>query len=108
MFGPVMLLLSCKILTNSNTFRQLKDLLNNDSYKFSILQKLRCQRKEPCRLFSVRKNADHPVKKELVNTSSLCQCPHRKKCPRHHLDVGVIPGKVYSEDSLRTYSAYCM
>jgi len=78
------------------------------SFACSPQTKLRCQRKEPCRLFSVRKNADHPVKKELVNTSSLCQCPHRKKCPRHHLDVGVIPGKVYSEDSLRTYSAYCM
>ena len=83
-----------------------KKIKPNSSFLF--LQKLRCQRKEPCRLFSVRKNADHQVKKELVNTSSLCQCPHRKKCPRHHLDVGVIPGKVYSEDNLRTYSAYCM
>lgn len=78
------------------------------SFACSPQTKLRCQRKEPCRLFSVRKNADHPVKKEVVNTSSLCQCPHRNKCPRHHLDVGVIPGKVYSEDSVRTYSAYCI
>ena len=70
-------------------------------------QKLRCQRKEPCKLFSVRKNPSRPSADE-VSTSSLCQCPHRRKCPKHHLDVGVIPGKVYSDDSVRTYSGYCM
>ena len=68
---------------------------------------MRCQRKEPCRLFSVRKNPSRPSADE-VSTSSLCQCPHRRKCPKHHLDVGVIPGKVYSDDSVRTYSGYCM
>ena len=68
---------------------------------------MKCQRKEPCRLFSVRKNHDRPTADD-VNTTGLCQCPHKKKCPRHHLDVGVIPGKIYSEDSVRTYSAYCM
>lgn len=74
---------------------------------FSLLQKIKCQRKEPCRLFSVRKNYERPLADE-VNTSSLCQCPHKTKCPKHHLDVGVIPGKIYSDDSVRTYSAYCM
>ena len=76
-------------------------------YCFPFFQKIKCQRKEPCKLFSVRKNYDRPTADE-VNTSSLCQCPHKKKCPKHHLDVGVIPGKIYSDDSVRTYSAYCM
>ena len=74
---------------------------------FFNFQKLRCQRKEPCQLFSVRKNPSRPSADE-VSTNSLCQCPHRRKCPKHHLDVGVIPGKVYSDDSVRTYSGYCM
>ena len=77
------------------------------SLSLLFLQKLKCQRKEPCRLFSVRKNYERPTADE-VNTSQLCECPHRKKCPKHHLDVGVIPGKIYSDDSMRTYSAYCM
>jgi len=77
------------------------------SFACSPQTKIKCQRKEPCRLFSVRKNHDRPTADD-VNTTGLCQCPHKKKCPRHHLDVGVIPGKIYSEDSVRTYSAYCM
>jgi len=77
------------------------------SFACSPQTKLKCQRKEPCRLFSVRKNYERPTADE-VNTSQLCECPHRKKCPKHHLDVGVIPGKIYSDDSMRTYSAYCM
>ena len=72
------------------------------------MQKIRCQRKEPCRLFSVKKDSVRGPEADDVNMSSLCQCPHRRKCPKHHLDVGVIPGKVYSDDSVRTYSGYCM
>jgi hypothetical protein len=72
-----------------------------------LFQKLRCQRKEPCRLFSVRKNRDRPSADE-VNMSTLCHCPHRRHCPKHHLDVGVIPGKAYSDDALRTYAGYCI
>lgn len=77
------------------------------SFACSPQTKIRCQRKEPCQLFSVRKDITRPEAEE-VTTNALCQCPHRKKCPKHHLDVGVIPGKIYSEDSLRTYTAYCM
>lgn len=70
-------------------------------------QKIRCQRKEPCRLFSVRKNVSRPSADE-VSMSSLCQCPKKSRCPKHHLDVGVIPGKVYTDTTVRTYSGYCM
>ena len=80
--------------------------LSTISHCFS-LQKIRCQRKEPCRLFSVRKNLSRPSADE-VSMSSLCQCPKKSRCPKHHLDVGVIPGKVYTDTTVRTYSGYCM
>lgn len=104
----------CRCPKNSVAYlikRHAYQTVSGTGYQYSFAcspqTKLRCQRKEPCRLFSVRKNADRPSADE-VNTSSLCQCPHRRKCPKHHLDVGVIPGKVYSDDSVRTYSGYCM
>ncbi|PNF41101.1 hypothetical protein B7P43_G06234 [Cryptotermes secundus] len=79
------------------------------SYRYSFAcspqSRLRCQRKEPCRLFTVRK------RQELlneVNTSTLCQCPHGHTCPRHHTEPGVIVGKSYTEEAIRTYSGYCI
>ena len=74
---------------------------------FFLFQKLKCERKEPCRLFSVKKSA-HRADVDEVTTSSLCSCPHNHRCPQHHLDVGVVPGRVYSEDAVRAYSGYCM
>ncbi|XP_027233686.1 protein giant-lens [Penaeus vannamei] len=74
------------------------------SFACSPQSRLRCQRKEPCRLFTVKKRPQF----EEVNTNTLCQCPHGHRCPRHHMDPGVIPGKTYTEDSIRTYSGYCM
>ncbi|XP_066940193.1 protein giant-lens [Macrobrachium rosenbergii] len=74
------------------------------SFACSPQSRLRCQRKEPCRLFTVKKRPQF----EEVNTNTLCQCPHAHHCPKHHKDPGVIPGKAYTEDSLRTYSGYCM
>ena len=74
---------------------------------FNIFQKLKCQRKEPCRLFSVKKSTGRPDVDE-VTMSTLCSCPHNHRCPKHHLDVGVVPGRIYSEDVVRTYSGYCM
>ena len=68
-----------------------------------ILQKLKCQRKEPCRLFSVKPKAGQGAGQEAgqeveeVTMSSLCSCPHSRRCPRHHTDVGVVPGRSYSE-----------
>ena len=72
------------------------------------LQKIKCERKEPCRLFSVRKPSHGLADVDEVTMSSLCSCPHNHRCPKHHLDVGVVPGRVYSEDAVRTYSGYCM
>ena len=40
--------------------------------------------------------------------SSLCTCPHNHRCPKHHLDIGVVPGRVYKDEDVRTYSGYCM
>jgi hypothetical protein len=68
-------------------------------------QRLRCQRKEPCRLFTVRKRQELL---DEVNTSTLCQCPHGHTCPRHHRDAGVIVGKSYTEEAIKTYSGYCI
>jgi len=84
---------------------------NGVGYQFSFAcspqTKLKCQRKEPCRLFSVRKSSARPEVDE-VTMSSLCSCPHNHRCPKHHLDVGVVPGRVYTDDAVRTYSGYCM
>ena len=68
-----------------------------------IQQKLRCQRKEPCRLFTVRKRPDV----EEVNTNTLCQCPQGYGCPSHHKKANVVTGTVYTLDNIRTYSGYC-
>jgi len=65
--------------------------------------KLRCQRKEPCRLFTVRKRPGL----EEVNTNTLCQCPRGSRCPTHHTDLSVIAGTVYPADHIKTFSGYC-
>ncbi|KAF0772666.1 protein giant-lens [Aphis craccivora] len=72
---------------------------------FFVQQRLRCQRKEPCRLFTVRKRQEMV---DEVNTNTLCQCPPEHGCPSHHTDAGVIQSKNYSEENIRTYSGYCM
>lgn len=69
------------------------------AFACSPLSRLRCQRKEPCRLFTVRKRPDV----EDVNASTLCQCPRGWRCPGKHTDA--VPGPRY--DRIRTYSAYC-
>ncbi|XP_023227443.1 protein giant-lens [Centruroides vittatus] len=65
--------------------------------------RLRCQRKEPCRLFTVKKRPDV----EEVNTNTLCQCPHGYTCPQHHTEPSVITGTSYPQEHIRTYSGYC-
>nr|XP_053655596.1 protein giant-lens-like [Cherax quadricarinatus] len=74
------------------------------SFACSPHSRLRCQRKEPCRLFTVKKRPQF----EEVNTNTLCVCPHGHQCPLHHMDPGVVPGKTYTEDYIRTYSGYCL
>lgn len=90
-----------------NLCTQTKLQLIKTRSEFHLFQKLKCERKEPCRLFSVKKSA-HRADVDEVTTSSLCSCPHNHRCPQHHLDVGVVPGRVYSEDAVRAYSGYCM
>lgn len=75
------------------------------SFACSPQSRLRCQRKEPCRLFTVRKRQEMV---DEVNTNTLCQCPPEHGCPSHHTDTGVIQSKNYSEENIRTYSGYCM
>ncbi|KAK7863387.1 hypothetical protein R5R35_004351 [Gryllus longicercus] len=76
------------------------------SFACSPQSRLRCQRKEPCRLFTVRKR---PELLDEVNTNTLCQCPHGHACPRHHTEPGVIPGSSYAdEEPIRTFSGYCL
>ena len=69
------------------------------------LQNIRCRRKEPCRLFTVRKR--FPV--EEVTTSTLCQCPPKTSCPTHHTDAFVISDfdSLRPRDGTRTYSGFC-
>lgn len=72
---------------------------------FNFIQRLKCQRKEPCKLFTVRKRQEQL---DEVNTNTLCQCPRDHRCPKLHTDAGAILGKSYIEDNIRTYSGYCM
>lgn len=78
------------------------------SFACSPQAKMRCERKQPCRLFSVKSDEKRGEDADDVNLSTLCQCPRKRRCPKHHLDVGVVPGKAYTDHSVRTYSAYCM
>ena len=66
-------------------------------------QKMRCRRKEPCRLFTARKRP----KVEEVSTTTLCQCPTSHSCPSHHRHPSVLLGTVYPLDNLRTYKGFC-
>lgn len=75
------------------------------SFACSPQSRLRCQRKEPCRLFTVRKRVELL---DEVNTNTLCQCPRGHHCPRHHTHAGVLQGKSYVEENIRTYSGYCI
>lgn len=72
-----------------------------------IFQRLRCQHKEPCRLFTVRKRRSSQL--EEVNASPLCQCPKGHRCPRRHTDPGSLPARSYSGIlEIKTYSGYCV
>ncbi|KAI9586917.1 hypothetical protein GQX74_002764 [Glossina fuscipes] len=71
----------------------------------SPLTRLRCQRKQPCKLFTVRKRQEFI---DEVNINSLCQCPKGHHCPTHHTQSGVIAGETFLEDNIQTYSGYCM
>ncbi|CAG7723130.1 unnamed protein product [Allacma fusca] len=74
------------------------------SFACSPQSRVLCQRKEPCRLFTVKRRTNVTE----VNSSSLCQCPRGFHCPSHHTESGAIPGKYYAETQMRTYSGYCV
>lgn len=72
-----------------------------------LFQRLRCQYKEPCRLFTVRKRRNSHV--EEVTASPLCQCPKGYRCPRKHTDPGSSPARSYSGAlEIETFSGYCV
>ncbi|XP_055915226.1 protein giant-lens [Eupeodes corollae] len=101
----------CRCPRNSVTYLTKRepqtDGINGYTYLFacSPLTRIRCQRKEPCKLFTVRKRQEFL---DEVNINALCQCPKGHRCPSHHTNSGVIPGETYLEDNIQTYSGYCM
>ncbi|XP_076664570.1 protein argos isoform X2 [Andrena cerasifolii] len=77
------------------------------AFACSPQSRLRCQHKEPCRLFTVRKRQSSQL--EEVNASPLCQCPKGHRCPRRHTDPGSFPATSYSGlFQIKTYSGYCL
>ncbi|XP_015118497.1 protein giant-lens [Diachasma alloeum] len=77
------------------------------AFACSPQSRLRCQHKEPCRLFTVRKRRSSQL--EEVNASPLCQCPKGNRCPRRHTDPGSLPARSYRGAlEIKTYSGYCV
>ncbi|XP_015927105.1 protein giant-lens [Parasteatoda tepidariorum] len=104
--------LHCKCPENSTTYISGRDMRMTSQgmlyyYHFSCSPEstMRCRRKEPCRLFTVRKR--YPV--EEVTTSTLCSCPPKTTCPAHHTEPFVISDFDSSRprDGTRTYSGFC-
>nr|BAC56702.1 argos [Drosophila virilis] len=101
----------CRCPKNSVTYLAKREPVPNSStaYRYlfacSPLTRLRCQRKQPCKLFTVRKRQEFL---DEVNINSLCQCPKGHRCPSHHTQSGVIAGESFLEDNIQTYSGYCM
>ncbi|KFM82966.1 hypothetical protein X975_20472, partial [Stegodyphus mimosarum] len=97
----------CKCPHNTTTYISGQDVKMTAQglffyYHFSCspMIKMPCGRKEPCRLFSVRKR--FPV--EDVTTSFLCDCPPKATCPTHHTDPYVVEDYDSPRDGARTYS----
>ncbi|EDW17369.1 uncharacterized protein Dmoj_GI16864 [Drosophila mojavensis] len=101
----------CRCPKNSVTYLTKREPAPNSptAYRYlfacSPLTRLRCQRKQPCKLFTVRKRQEFL---DEVNINSLCQCPKGHRCPSHHTQSGVIAGESFLEDNIQTYSGYCM
>ncbi|GFT37966.1 protein giant-lens [Nephila pilipes] len=102
----------CKCPENSTTYISGHDVKTTSQgvlyyYHFSCSPEsgMRCRRKEPCRLFTVRKR--FPV--EEVTTSTLCRCPPKTSCPSHHTDPFVLADFDANrpKDGTRTYSGFC-
>ncbi|OWR53245.1 Argos [Danaus plexippus plexippus] len=78
---------------------------NQYQFACSPQSRLRCSRKEPCKLFSARRRHEQI---DEVNASTICQCPKDHMCPKHHTEPGVLPGVTYIAEDIRTYHGYCM
>ncbi|XP_043474185.1 protein giant-lens isoform X2 [Leptopilina heterotoma] len=70
--------------------------------------KMKCAKKEPCKLFTVRKRNKNEVAVEDVSVSPLCQCHKGFRCPKKHTDPGSISARSYAGMDIKTYSAYCV
>ncbi|XP_017017783.1 protein giant-lens [Drosophila kikkawai] len=101
----------CRCPRNSVTYLTKREPVGEGSpgYRYlfacSPVTRLRCQRKQPCKLFTVRKRQEFL---DEVNINALCQCPKGHRCPSHHTQSGVIAGESFLEDNIQTYSGYCM
>lgn len=84
-------------------FQVGQGIANRYLFACSPESKMKCHRKEPCRLFTVMKRTDF----EEVNTSTLCNCGPRHYCPSHHIHPNVIVTAPYPLDKIKTYSGYC-
>ncbi|GIY66081.1 protein giant-lens [Caerostris darwini] len=102
----------CKCPENSTTYISGHDVRTTTQglkyyFHFSCSPEsgMRCRRKEPCRLFTVRKR--FPV--EEVTTSTLCRCPPKTSCPAHHTEPYVLADFDANRprDGTRTYSGFC-
>ena len=71
------------------------------------LQRMRCQPKEPCKLFTVHKRPSTQL--EEVTASPLCQCSKGHRCPRRHTDPGSLPSSYYGDSlGVKVYSGHCV
>ncbi|XP_022252181.1 protein giant-lens-like [Limulus polyphemus] len=94
---------SSPYIIKRHSYSTSKGTAHRYSFACSPQTSLLCQRKEPCRLFSVRKRSEV----EDVNTDILCHCPHSYTCPDNHKDSPVILEPSYHGSQTRTYSGYC-
>ncbi|KAL4717113.1 hypothetical protein ACJJTC_017000 [Scirpophaga incertulas] len=78
---------------------------NQYQFACSPQSRLRCSRKEPCKLFSARRRHEQI---DEVNANTICQCPRDHVCPKHHTEIGVLAGVTYAAEDIRTYHGYCL
>ncbi|CAB0039328.1 unnamed protein product [Trichogramma brassicae] len=83
------------------------------SFACSPQSRMRCQAKEPCRLFTVHKKTSTAQALaqglEDVNASPLCMCQKGYRCPKRHTDPGSLPSPYYGEGmGVKVFSGHCV
>ncbi|KAL7305449.1 hypothetical protein TKK_0002190 [Trichogramma kaykai] len=83
------------------------------SFACSPQSRMRCQAKEPCRLFTVHKKTSSAQALaqglEDVNASPLCMCQKGYRCPKRHTDPGSLPSPYYGEGmGVKVFSGHCV